>query len=129
MLQIVFKFLTITLNKHYFNNMEKQPKTIELPTFHTVEDIMADAYLLKSIDDLIAEMTTERDKVSEGGKIKLKRNAAGFLIDMNKFNKDFLDFWRNYTMIKRSEEYDPVEAKEKAASKTQLAPQSRNANR
>ncbi len=36
-------------------------------------------------------------------------------IDMNKFNKDFLDFWKNYTMIKRSEEYDPVEAKEKAA--------------
>ena len=50
-------------------------------------------------------------------------------IDMNRFNKDFLEFWRNYTLVKRAEEYDPVEAREKATSKTQPAPQSRNANR
>lgn len=50
-------------------------------------------------------------------------------VDMNKFNRDFLEFWRNYTLIKRAEEYDPIEAREKAASKNQPAPQSRNANR
>jgi hypothetical protein len=50
-------------------------------------------------------------------------------IDMNRFNRDFLEFWRNSTMVKRAEEYDPVEAREKAAIKTQLAPQSRNDNR
>ena len=68
--------------------MEKQPKTLTLPTFNTVEDIMADAYLLKCIEKLITEMMAERDKVSEGGKLKLKRDAVSFMIDMNKFNAE-----------------------------------------
>ena len=68
--------------------MEKQPKTLTLPTFNTVEDIMANAYLLKCIEKLITEMMAERDKVSEGGKLKLKRDAVSFLIDMNKFNAE-----------------------------------------
>lgn len=33
-------------------------------------------------------MLAERDKVSEGGKLKLKRDAVSFLIDMNKFNAE-----------------------------------------
>jgi len=86
MLPIAFKFLITTLNNHYFNNMEKQPKTLALPTFETVEQIMTDAYFLKCVDKTIAEMMAERDKVSEGGKLKLKRDAVSFLIDMNKFN-------------------------------------------
>jgi hypothetical protein len=50
-------------------------------------------------------------------------------VDMNRFNRDFLEFWKNYTMIKRAEEYDPVEVREKAASKIQPTPQGRNVNR
>jgi len=66
--------------------MEKVKKSIDLPTFNSVEEIMADAFFLKCIDDMITDMNSDRDKVSEGGKIKLKRNAISFLIDMNRFN-------------------------------------------
>ena len=70
--------------------MNKPTKNTELPSFETVEQLMADSYLHKCISDVITEMTAERDKVSEGGKIMLKRNAVSFLIEMNKFNAQFI---------------------------------------
>lgn len=68
--------------------MNKPAKIFTLPTFNTVEDIMGDAYLLKCVDKIITEMLAERDRVSEGGKLKLKRDAVSFMIDMNKFNAE-----------------------------------------
>lgn len=70
--------------------MEKQPKTPDLPTFETVEQLMSDDYFLKCVDKTITEMLAERDKVSEGGKLKLKRDAVSFLIEANKFNSEFI---------------------------------------
>ena len=70
--------------------MNQPAKTPELPSFETVEQIMADSYLLECISKLITEMMAERDKVSEGGKRKLRRDAVSFLIDMNKFNDQFI---------------------------------------
>jgi hypothetical protein len=32
-------------------------------------------------------------------------------VDMTRFNRDFTEFWRNYTMVKRAEEYDPLDVR------------------
>ena len=90
--------------------MEKQPKTITLPTFNTAEDVMADAYLLKCIQDTINEMLAERDKVSEGGKIKLQRNAVSLLIDLNKFNAEFIA--SEYIRIRNKGSFYPTVVRE-----------------
>jgi len=67
--------------------MEKPKQHVELPSFDTVEQLMDDTYLLKCISEKITEFTDIRDKTSEGGKIKLKRNAIDFLMDLNQFNE------------------------------------------
>jgi hypothetical protein len=46
-------------------------------------------------------------------------------VDMTRFNRDFQEFWRNYTMIKRADEYSPFETREKAASKSQPSAQAK----
>ncbi len=66
--------------------MDKQPKIQNLPTFDTIEQIMADKYLHKCITKALDQILEDRKRVSENGKIKLKRNAVNFLMDMNKFN-------------------------------------------
>lgn len=67
--------------------MEKPKQHVELPSFDTVEQLMADTYLLNCITAKIKEFTDIRDKASEGGTIKLKRNAIDFLMDLNQFNE------------------------------------------
>jgi len=67
--------------------MNKPTKTTQLPTFDTVEQLMADTFLLNLIAEYIADFTEKRNEVSEGGKKKLKRNPIDFLIEMNKFNE------------------------------------------
>ena|ERR1035437_76183 len=67
--------------------MEKPKQHVELPSFDTIEQLMADSYLLKCISEKIIEFTDIRYKASEGGKIKLKRNAIDFLMDLNQFNE------------------------------------------
>jgi len=37
---------------------------------------------------------------------------------MNRFNRDFNDFWKNDGMIKKAASYDPVSEKEKNARKS-----------
>lgn len=70
--------------------MEKSPKTTELPTFDTVEQLMADKYLISRVQEKIDHINAERDRVSEGGKKKLKASPVEFLVKMNKFTPEFI---------------------------------------
>ena len=70
--------------------MNKPAKHVELPTFETVEQLMANTFLQNCIAEKISEFTDIRDKASEGGKIRLKRNAIDFLMDFNQFNEKSL---------------------------------------
>ena len=70
--------------------MEKSPKTPELPTFDTVEQIMADNYLISRVQEKIDHINAERNRVSEGGKKKLRASPVEFLVNMNKFNAEFI---------------------------------------
>jgi len=68
--------------------MNKPTKTTQLPTFDTVEQLMSDTFLLNLIAEHITEFVSKRNEISEGGKIKLKRNPIDFLIEMNKLNEN-----------------------------------------
>ena len=70
--------------------MNKQTKSAKLPSFETVEQLMADAYLKSRVQSIIDDMNADRDRVSEGGKKKLKSSPVEFLVNMNKFNADFI---------------------------------------
>ena len=70
--------------------MNKLPKTVELPTFETVDQLMADSYLHSRIQEKIDYITADRNRVSEGGKKKLRASPVGFLIKMNKFTAEFI---------------------------------------
>ena len=70
--------------------MNKPAKTVELPTFETVDQLMADSYLHSRIQEKIDHINAERKRVSENGKIKLKASPVGFLIKMNKFTAEFI---------------------------------------
>ena len=70
--------------------MNKAPKTTKLPSFDTVEQLMADEYLIGRVQSIIDDMSAARDRVSEGGKIKLRPSPVEFMVQMNKFNADFI---------------------------------------
>ena len=70
--------------------MEKPTKNPELPTFDTVEQLMADKYLISRVQEKIDFINAERDRVSEGGKKKLKASPVEFLVKMNKFTAEFI---------------------------------------
>lgn len=67
--------------------MEKLPKFIELPVFLDVEQLMADTFFLKCLANQITDINNDRDKVSEGGTVKLKRNHVTLLIELGIFNE------------------------------------------
>lgn len=70
--------------------MNKPAKTTELPSFETVEQLMADKYLISRVQEKIDHINAERDRVSEGGKKKLKPSPVEFMVKMNKFNAQFI---------------------------------------
>ena len=70
--------------------MNKTPKTLELPSIETVEQLMADSFLKGRVQATIDDMNAERERVSEGGKIKLRPSSVEFLVKMNKFTADFI---------------------------------------
>jgi len=70
--------------------MNKPARTPELPTFDTVEQLMADKYLISRVQEKIDHINAERERVSEGGKKKLKASPVEFLVKMNKFTAEFI---------------------------------------
>ena len=70
--------------------MNKPAKTTELTSFETVEQLMADKYLISRVQEKIDHINAERDRVSEGGKKKLKPSPVEFMVNMNKFNAEFI---------------------------------------
>jgi len=70
--------------------MNKPAKTPELPTFETVEQLMADSYLRSMIQEKLDYINGERNRVSEGGKHKLRASPVEFLIKMDKFTAEFI---------------------------------------
>lgn len=70
--------------------MNKPAKTIELPTFEKIEELMADKYLKGKLMSLINDMNDERMRVSENGKKKLKPSPVESLVKLNLFNADFI---------------------------------------
>lgn len=70
--------------------MNKPAKTTELPTFETVEQLMADSYLRSMIQEKIDYINDERFRVSEGGTKKLRASPVEFLIKMDKFTAEFI---------------------------------------
>jgi hypothetical protein len=66
--------------------MAKQKQPIELPKFETVEELMNDSYLHQSISDKVTHFNTERARVSNNGKLKLKSSPIDTLITLDKFN-------------------------------------------
>ena len=70
--------------------MNKPAKKPELPTFDTVEQLMADKYLISRVQEKIDHINAERDRVSEGGTKKLKASPVEFLVKMNKFTAEFI---------------------------------------
>lgn len=70
--------------------MNKPAKNPNLPTFDTVEQLMADKYLISRVQEKIDHINAERDRVSEGGKKKLRASPVEFLVKMNKFTAEFI---------------------------------------
>lgn len=70
--------------------MDKPIKQQKLPSFQTVEQLMADTYLKGRVQATIDEMNAERNKVSENGKKKLKASPVETLVKLDKFNADFI---------------------------------------
>jgi len=70
--------------------MNKPAKTIGLPTFDTIEQLMSDAYLKSRVQEKIDYINSERNRVSEGGKKKLRASPVEFLVKMNKFTTDYI---------------------------------------
>jgi len=67
-----------------YKKSKKQP--IELPKFETVEELMNDSYLHQCISDKVTHFNTERARVSNNGKLKLKSSPIDQLIIMDMFN-------------------------------------------
>lgn len=70
--------------------MEKPTKTPTLPKFDTIEQLMADKYLISRVQEKIDHINAERDRVSEGGTKKLKASPVEFLITVNKFTPEYI---------------------------------------
>ena len=66
--------------------MAKQKQPIELPKLETVEELMNDSYLHQCISDKVTHFNTERARVSNNGKLKLKSSPIDTLITLDKFN-------------------------------------------
>lgn len=69
--------------------MSKTKKT-ELPSFETIEQLMADTYLIGRVQEKIDFINAERLRVSQGGTRKLKSSTVELLIQANKFNAEFI---------------------------------------
>ena len=70
--------------------MNKPAKNPELPSFDTVEQLMADKYLMSRVQEKIDFINKERDRVSEGGKKKLRASPVEFLFKLNKFTVEYI---------------------------------------
>lgn len=65
-------------------------KKAELPSFETIEQLMADTYLIGRVQEKIDFINAERLRVSQGGTRKLKSSTVELLIQANKFNAEFI---------------------------------------
>lgn len=70
--------------------MNKPSKTPKLPSFENIEQLMADEYLLGRVQEKIDFINSERKRVSEDGKKKLKPSPVESLVKMNKFTANFI---------------------------------------
>lgn len=90
--------------------MNKPAKNPALPSFETVEQLMADTYLKGRIQANIDDIMAERNRVSEGGKKKLKASPVETLIKLNLFTPEF--FTSEYLEVSNKRSKYPFEIRE-----------------